>query len=209
MYVYTQKLKFQIVLLRYWTRRPHCLQRARFQFGVQNSGEDPGEGHDHCQRTILWWRPLQSAHQCPDCGCGHCHGCKRGLWWLTAIRHVCACWLFFLDWFSGHDSHHGCTQSSGFGQSYRGGRESHVDGLCLPAAPTVHFCVWWGRHPGTASQNCQVLSRWHWINFGLAVRWFLLDCRLIDKNTLSLVITGLMHVHNKLVETPPLELGKK
>lgn len=41
-HTHTQKLKFLIVLLRYWTRWPHCFQWAGFQFSVQNSGEDPG-----------------------------------------------------------------------------------------------------------------------------------------------------------------------
>lgn len=64
--------------VRYRSRWPHCLQRARFQLSFQDPREDPGKGNHHCKCTILWWRSLQGAHHGAHCGSGHRHGCRRG-----------------------------------------------------------------------------------------------------------------------------------
>ncbi|XP_029972409.1 glucosamine-6-phosphate isomerase 2 isoform X2 [Salarias fasciatus] len=63
---------------RYRARRTHSLQRARLQSGLQDQGENTGQGHHRGQRSLLWQRPVQGAHHGSDGGSRNCHGCQGG-----------------------------------------------------------------------------------------------------------------------------------
>lgn len=93
----------------------------------------------------------------------------------TNCKFLLARWhrphLTLLQPFSGHDSHYWSTQGIRFIQSYRRRCESHVDSVCIPAAPTDRLCMWWRRHPGTEGQNCKVLPRWQWIQNVAVLKW--------------------------------------